>query len=72
MEKSHFVHLHTHSHFSHEDGVPSPQELAREAAFNAEQARIDALIANMRLDAERQQQMLYDQLNQALFPAPVY
>ena len=48
------------------------QELAREAAFSAEQARIDALIANMRLDAERQQQMLYDQLNQALFPAPVY
>jgi len=32
MEKSHFVHLHTHSHFSHEDGVPSPQELAREAS----------------------------------------
>lgn len=32
MENRRFVHLHTHSHFSHDDGVPSPQELAREAS----------------------------------------
>ena len=48
------------------------QELARQAAQSAEQARIDALIANMRADAERQQQMIYDRLNQTLFPAPPY
>jgi DNA polymerase III alpha subunit len=32
MVNSGFVHLHTHSHFSLEDGVPSVQELVREAA----------------------------------------
>jgi len=32
MMNSGFVHLHTHSHFSLEDGIPSVQELVREAA----------------------------------------
>jgi len=49
------------------------QELAQQAAMSAERARLDAMIANMRADAERQQQLIIDQLNQSLFPpAPIF
>jgi hypothetical protein len=49
------------------------QELARQSAQQAEQARIDAMLAQMRADAERQQRLVSDQLNQSLFPpVPVF
>lgn len=44
------------------------QELAQQTAYDAQQAKIDAMIGNMQIEAQRQQQMITDRLNQNLFP----
>jgi hypothetical protein len=48
------------------------QELALDTSRAAQQAQIDAMIGNMRIEAERQQQMVYDRLNQSLFNTPPF
>lgn len=47
-------------------------ELAQQTALDAQEAKIDAMIGNMQIEAERQQQLMFDRLNQSLFGTPQY
>ena len=48
------------------------QELAQQTALDAQQAKIDAMIGNMQIEAERDRQQMFDRLNQNLFGTPQY
>jgi len=48
------------------------QELAIDTDRAAHQARIEAMIGNMQIEAERQNQMMFNRLNQNLFPTPLF